>query len=61
MTVRRLRARQRGPCCSWCEKRAIHRGVLFTKFACDVHLIDLQAADDRQEHINRLNEGDGLP
>ena len=48
MTVRRLKAVQRGPICSYCTARAAWRGCYFTRFACDTHLDQLKAADRRQ-------------
>jgi len=60
MTVRRLRAKQRGPRCSYCTERAIHRGVGFTMFACAEHLDSLTAADRRQHAIELTQIGDGF-
>jgi len=60
MTVRKLRAKQRGPRCSHCDARAVHRGVNFTRFACDEHLAVLQAEDDRQAAVEREQIGDGF-
>lgn len=49
MTVRKLRAKQRGPFCSFgCSVRATHRGCGFTKFACAEHLHVLQFVDTQQ-------------
>lgn len=48
MTVRKLRSKQRGPRCSYCDARAVWRGVYFTKFACDEHKPRLDAADSEQ-------------
>lgn len=48
MTVRRLRANQRGPICNHCKARAIWRGVYFTRFACDAHQHDLEREDAGQ-------------
>lgn len=45
MTVRKLRAKQRGPSCFWCAKRAAFRGFMFGRFACLTHLDDLLAWD----------------
>lgn len=47
MTVRRLRAKQRGPWCSYCQEkvRAVHRGCGFRKFACSKHFEDLHSDD----------------
>lgn len=51
MTVRRLKPKQRGPWCDFCEPkttRAVHRDTCFRKFACSEHLPDLEA-EDREE------------
>lgn len=48
MTVRRLRAKQRGPRCSYCEERAVHRGCYFRMFACSEHLDKLTEDDAAQ-------------
>jgi hypothetical protein len=53
MTVRRLRAKQRGPFCSWCKERATHRGVGFTRFACVEHLAELEKADTDQSRLDQ--------
>lgn len=49
MTVRRLRANQRGTRCSYCDCRATHRGVYFTRFSCEDHLIALYNEDQVQD------------
>ena len=54
MTVRRLKAAQRGAWCSYCadlKTRATHRGVSFTKFSCAGHLPALEAADREQARL----------
>lgn len=48
MTVYRLRKKQRGPKCSYCDEKAAHRGCHFTKFACSYHLAQLTEDDRRQ-------------
>jgi hypothetical protein len=56
MTVRPLKAAQRGPWCSYCEGekvRATHRGLGFTKFSCAAHVSDLEAADMTQTRMDR--------
>jgi hypothetical protein len=59
MTVRRLRKKQKGPWCSYCEvkTRAVYRGCGFTKFSCFGHLDNLQE-DDCQMENRRLSEAD---
>ncbi len=47
MSVRKLKAKQRGPFCSYCQQRATHRGGMFTRFASANHLEVLQS-DDRK-------------
>ena len=47
MAVYRLRKNQRGPKCSYCDAKAVHRGCYFRKFACT-------------DHISRLVEDDAL-
>ncbi len=37
MTVRRLKTKQLGPKCSFCDEKAVHRGYGFGKFACGSH------------------------
>ena len=49
MTVRVLRAKQRGPNCSYCANKAKWRGVYFTRFACAEHEGLLRTADAEQE------------
>lgn len=49
MTVRRLRANQRGPKCSWCAGKATHRGFMFGKLACADHIAELTAWDKREQ------------
>ena len=61
MTVRKLRKKQKGPWCSYCEDktRAVYRGCGFTKFSCSDCLEKLQEADlnmERQE--GHLSEAD---
>jgi hypothetical protein len=46
VSVRRLRAKQRGPRCSYCPSLAKHRGMHFTKFACEDHRSQLVADDE---------------
>jgi hypothetical protein len=53
MTVRRLRANQRGPRCSYCSERAVHRGCLFTRFACPDHLDKLRTEDAGRARIEQ--------
>lgn len=45
MAVRKLKAKQRGPQCSWCQERATHRGFMFSRHACDNHIPELTAWD----------------
>jgi len=47
MTVRRLRAKQRGPWCDYCEhkERAIHTSG-HDKHSCTKHLPELEKYDD---------------
>lgn len=52
MTVRKLRKNQRGPTCSYCLNRAVHRGLVFTRFACAEHKPLLDAADEAQERLD---------
>jgi hypothetical protein len=49
MTVRRLRKNQRGPKCSYCDSRAVYRGLMFTKFGCSLHKPLLDSEDAAQE------------
>lgn len=49
MTVRRLKAKQRGPVCSYCESKAEYRGFGFGKFACEQHVPELTAWDRREQ------------
>jgi hypothetical protein len=44
MTVRKLRAKQRGPWCSYCDARAIHTSG-HQKHSCTDHLPELEAFD----------------
>jgi tRNA(Ile2) C34 agmatinyltransferase TiaS len=60
MSVRLLRAKQRGPKCSTCGERAKWRGVDFTRFACADHEKELRAEDDEQVMRERNQEGDGF-
>jgi len=48
MAVKRLRAKQRGPSCSWCSERASHRGYGSAKFSCPDHLSELEEWDRRE-------------
>lgn len=48
MTVRRLRAKQRGPRCGYCTERAVWRGMGFTLFACAEHETQLRTDDADQ-------------
>lgn len=57
MTVRKLRAAQRGPWCSYCgpkETRAVYRGCHFEKFACQDHLDNLNKDDAEQTRRDKL-------
>lgn len=45
MAVRKLRSKQFGPECSFCDERAIWRGFMFNKFACAAHRSALVAWD----------------
>jgi hypothetical protein len=47
MTIRKLRKKQRGPSCSYCQEKAVYRGCFFTKFSCETHLSDLKADDKK--------------
>ena len=61
MTVRRLRKKQKGPWCSYCEvkTRAVYRGCSFTKFSCSEHFDNLQEDDCKMEKIeSHLSEAD---
>lgn len=49
MAVRRLKGKQRGPKCSWCAERATHRGFMFGKHACESHMAQLVAWDEREQ------------
>lgn len=49
MTVRRLKGKQTGLKCSWCEAKALHRGYGFGKLACAVHLPELTEWDRREQ------------
>lgn len=48
MAVRLLRAKQRGPKCSWCTEKATHRGFGFGRLACSAHLTTLHDWDRRE-------------
>ena len=48
MSVRRLKAKQRGPFCTYCQERAVWRGSMFRKFACNAHEHWLRD-DDRRD------------
>ncbi|WP_162651587.1 hypothetical protein [Lentilitoribacter sp. Alg239-R112] len=55
MSVLKLRKKQRGPWCSYCESernRAEFRGLGFTKFACQAHIKELYADDTNYENTN---------
>jgi tRNA(Ile2) C34 agmatinyltransferase TiaS len=60
VTVRVLRAKQRGPKCSTCGERAKWRGVDFTRFACADHETELRTEDDAQAERERNQIGDGF-
>lgn len=47
MAVRKLKTKQRGPKCSYCEHRATHRGFGFGWFSCDKHIDQLTEQDRR--------------
>ena len=47
MTVRRLRKKQKGPKCDWCDEKAVYRGWHFTKFACSEHHLALDDLDTK--------------
>lgn len=47
MAVRKLKTKQRGPKCSWCETKATYRGFMFGKHACEEHMAELKAWDKR--------------
>lgn len=47
--IYKLKVKQRGPYCSYCEKRATMRGCMFTKFSCDGHA-DFLYRDDEKEN-----------
>jgi hypothetical protein len=49
MTVRKLRKKQQGPKCSFCQNKAVYRGSLFTKFSCEDHVNALSAEDKQCE------------
>ena len=54
MTVRRLRKKQRGPWCSYCEprtSRAVFRGCGFRKFCCSNCRPKLEAEDEKEERM----------
>jgi len=44
--MRKLRAKQRGPKCSFCENKATHRSMYFNKYGCADHLAEVQADTD---------------
>jgi len=46
--VYKLKAKQRGPKCSYCDERATHRGFMFGKFSCEQHLAELEQWDRRE-------------
>lgn len=46
MAVRKLKAKQRGPRCQWCDSRATHRGYGH-KLGCEAHMAELIAQDAR--------------
>jgi len=46
--VRRLKGKQVGPRCSYCDVRASWRGYGFGKFACNAHITQLEAWDRRE-------------
>ena len=48
MTVRKLRSKQ-GFGCSWCDKRATHRGFMYGKKACADHMEQLRDWDRRAQ------------
>jgi len=48
MTVRKLRSKQRGPWCSYCDNRAVHTSG-HRKWACTEHLTQLHEYNDHQE------------
>ena len=48
MTVYRLRMKQVGPKCSYCDQRARYRGMMFAKFSCDAHQSELRAWDAKE-------------
>lgn len=64
MVVRKLRAKQRGPKCSYCPERANWRGMYFTRFACDGHhglLIDDDSVQmQRDSHQSEAEWSMGL-
>ena len=57
MTVYRLRAKQRGPVCSYCADRAVLRGCGFTKFSCNSHEHWLRD-DDRDQALRDSHQSE---
>lgn len=49
MSVRKLRAKQRGMKCNFCDAPAVWRGVYFTRFACAAHYEKLVDIDNEQQ------------
>ena len=52
--MRRLKSKQRGPWCDWCKEddiktRAVWRGFMFSKFACEDHREHLESRDEEQQ------------
>lgn len=48
MAVYRLKPKQTGRRCSYCEKLARYRGSMFVKVSCEVHLANLKDWDKKE-------------
>lgn len=57
MSVRSLKAKQRGPRCSYCTERAKWRGLMFRRFACSEHHGRLVAEDQEQSRRDAYQTG----
>lgn len=49
MTVRKLKAKQRGAKCDWCDEKATLRGYGFGKHSCEQHRKELEEWDRRAQ------------
>lgn len=48
MAVYKLKAKQRGPKCSFCNSCATYRGFMFAQFSCDAHRPKLVSWDTKE-------------